>query len=340
LAGKLTAMEAPGGGEIQMFALARSLPQTGVNARCWRPWEEPLQGADGLHLFGSTPQHLPVVEAARRAGVPVLLSTITWFDLAGYWRQPRPLAGRLLASARFIARAACPWLPSWRRRLYQAVDLLLPNSNAEAKQLVRLFKIPAERIQVVPNGADLRFADADPEPFARRLGIRGFVLLAGRIEPRKNQLGLIRAMRGSGVPVVLLGDAVPGYESYAQTCRREADSSVRFVGRLQHDDPMLASAYAACGCLVLPSWYETPGLVALEAAMSGTPLVLPRGGSAQEYFGDEADYVTPGNPRAIRHAVLRTLARPRSPKLAQRIRQFFSQAAVARATRVAYEKVF
>ena len=340
LAGKLTAMEAPGGGEIQMFALAQSLPHVGVDARLWRPWEERLEGVDGLHLFGSTPEHLPVAEAARRVGIPVVLSTITWFDLTSYWRQPRPLPGRLLASARFIARAACPRLPSWRRRLYRAVDLLLPNSKVEAEQLVRFFRVPRKRIQVVPNGADVRFADADPQPFAQSVGMRGFVLVAGRIEPRKNQLNLIRAMRGTGAPIVILGDTVPGCESYAQRCRRAADRHVRFVGRIEHDDPMLASAYAACGCLALPSWYETPGLVALEAAMSGTPLVLPEGGSAREYFGDEAAYVRPGNRRAIRRAVLEALTRPRSEKSAQRVRLSFSQAAVARATRGAYQRVF
>lgn len=340
LAGKLTAMEAPGGGEIQMLALVGSLPEMGVSARLWRPWEERIEGADCLHLFGSTPEHLPVVEAARRAGVPVVLSTITWFDLTSYWREPRSLGGRLAASARFIARAACPWLPSWRRRLYRAVDLLLPNSNVEAKQLVRFFRVPRKRIQVVPNGADVRFAEADPEPFAQRVGMRGFVLVAGRIEPRKNQLNLIRAMRGTGVGLVVLGDAVPGCESYAEACHRAADRHVRFVGRIEHDDPMLASAYAACGCLALPSWYETPGLVALEAAMSGTPLVLPKGGSAREYFGDGATYVRPGNRRAIRRAVLEALTHPRSVKSAGRVRKSFSQAAVARATRAAYERVF
>ena len=192
LAGKLTALDAPGGGEIQMLATAGALPSVGVEARLWRPWEEPLAGVDVLHLFGSLPEHLPVVEAARRRGVRVVLSTIAWFDPAAYFRDGRRLAGRLRACAGLAARAACPRIPSWRRRLYHAVDLLLPNSNAEAAQLTRYFGVPAERIHAVPNGADPRFAAADPEPFVRRFGLRDFVLYAGRIEPRKNQLGFLR----------------------------------------------------------------------------------------------------------------------------------------------------
>ncbi len=340
LAGKLTALDCPGGGEVQMTALGRALPSVGVDARRWRPWEQRLAGAGCLHLFGSLPEHLPVVEAAHRQGVPVVLSTIAWFDLAGYWREPRPLGKRLGACARFLARTACPRLPSWRRRLYHAVDLLMPNSQAEAEQLVRYFGVPAERIHVVPNGADERFARADPEPFARRVGARGFVLCAGRIEPRKNQLGLVRAMRGSDVPVVVLGDVVPGYEWYADRCRRAADGHVRFLGRLDHDDPLLPSAYAACGCLALVSWFETPGLVALEAGTSGVPLVLPEGGCAREYFGTMAAYVKPNDPAGIRRAVLAAVRRGRSPALARHVRDHFSWTAAARATREGYEKVF
>ena len=115
LAGKLTALDAPGGGEIQMLATARALRAAGIDARLWRPWEERLAGAACLHLFGSVPEHGPLVEAARRQRVPVVLSTVAWFDLASYWRQPRGPLGRLAACARLLARVAWPRLPSWRR---------------------------------------------------------------------------------------------------------------------------------------------------------------------------------------------------------------------------------
>jgi glycosyltransferase involved in cell wall biosynthesis len=339
LAGKLAAMDAPGGGEVQMLALADALRLAGVAARLWRPWEDSFSGVDCLHLFGSLPEHLPLVEAARRHHLPVVLSPIAWFELANCWRESRPLAGRLAACARFMLRAACPRLPSWRRRLYRAVDLLLPNSNAEAEQFTRYFQVPPERIHVVPNGADERFAAADPEPFAQMVGTRDFVLYAGRIEPRKNQLGFLRAIRGTDVPIVILGDVVPGQERYLAACRCAADRQVRFVPRLDHHNPLLASAYAACGCLALASWFETPGLAALEAGLSGTPLVLPRHGAAPEYFGPLAAYVRPNDLPGIRRAVLAALRRGRSPALAKLVRDNFSWNKAAARTREAYEKV-
>lgn len=339
IAGKLTALDSPGGGEVQMLTTARALRAIGVEAHLWRPWEERLAEADCLHLFGSLPEHLPLVEAAKRQRAPVVLSTISWFSLTSYWLEPGPARKRLAACARYLIRAACPRLPSWRRKLYEAVDLLLPNSQAEASQLVRHFDVPAAKIHVVPNGAEERFAQADPEPFARLVGGRGFVLCPGRIEPRKNQLGLLRALKGTGIPVVILGEPVPGYESYLDECRRAAGDNVRFFGRIDRDYPLLASAYAACGCLVLASWYETPGLVALEAGMSGVPLVLPRGGAAPEYFGPLASYIGPTDLRAIRRAVLAALLRGRNPALAEHVRHSFSWTAAARATAEAYCRV-
>ena len=339
MAGRADRLQSPGGGEIQMISTAKALLDIGVQARLGWPGQERLAEADCLHLFGSLPEHLAMVEAAHRHGLPVVLSTIAWFDLGSVWREPRPLLGRATAAAKFLARAACPRLPSWRRKLYHDVDLLLPNSNAEAEQLVRYFGVPASRIHVVPNGASGRFCSADPQWFKELMGVEDYVLYAGRIEPRKNQLGFLRAMRDADVPIIVLGDAVPGHEAYLAECLRIAGPDVQFVGRLDHEDPLLASAMAGSGCVALASWYETPGLVALEAAMTGTPLVLPVGGCTREYFGDHALYVRPDDEQGIRHAVFTALDRGRSESLAAYVRENFSWTAAAQATRAAYEEV-
>jgi glycosyltransferase involved in cell wall biosynthesis len=340
MAGRLTALVSPGGGEVQMSCLARALAEEGVRARFWRPWEQRLGDSDVLHLFGSQPEHLPLVREARRRGIAVVLSPIAWFDWRSLWREPWPWPRRAAACAKFWLRSAAPRLPSWRRELYHACDLLLPNSAAEAEQLVRYFGVAPQRIRVVVNGADERFAQGDGRLFARRAGGFHFVLYPGRIEPRKNQLGFLRAMRDTIVPIVVLGDPVPGHEQYDAACRRAAGPNVRFLPRIEHDDPLLASAYAACGCLVLASWFETPGLVALEAGMSGVPLVLPEAGSAREYFGPLAEYVRPGQPGDLRAKVLAALGRQRSPELEAKVREHYSWQAAARATRDAYATLF
>jgi glycosyltransferase involved in cell wall biosynthesis len=146
-------------------------------------------------------------------------------------------------------------------------------------------------------------------------------------------------MYGCRAPIVILGGEVPGFEDYAAACRRAAGERVRFLGHCEHDDPLLASAYAACGCLVLASWYETPGLAALEAAMSGAPLVLPWRGCAGEYFGPHARYVDAGRLASIRDATLSALAAGRDPALAELVRRNYSWDAAARATAEGYSRI-
>ncbi len=82
---------------------------------------------------------------------------------------------------------------------------------------------------------------ASPEPFVARYGTRDFVLVTGRVEPRKNQLMLLLALREAGLPVVVAGAQV--HQGYLDLCRRVAPPETNFVGRLEPD--MLASARAA-----------------------------------------------------------------------------------------------
>jgi len=339
LAGGLTSLVAPGGGETQLMATTQALQELGVSARLWRPWEETFAATDVLHLFGSLPEHIATIEQARRRGVCTVLSTIAWFDLASRWHSGASIGRRLIDCGRGAARSLFPRMPHWRRRLYESADLLLPNSQAEADQLIESYDLPADRVRVVPNGASPRFAAGDAAAFSEMVGMRDFVLYPGRIEPRKNQLGFLRAMRGVSVPIVVLGDAVPGQEDYFAACRREAGSLVQFVGRLDHDDPRLAGAYAACRCVALTSWFETPGLVALEAGMSGVPLALTDRGPTWEYFGTLAEYASPGDRRSIRQAVLAAYQSPRNPQLARLVRERYTWRAAAAATRDAYRSL-
>jgi len=336
LAGRNEAMFAPGGGETQLIKTAAALRELGLDARLWRPWEDHLRPGDWLHFFGSCPEFVPVAATARQQSVKVAVSTIAWFSASALWHEAATLRQGLARVTRFAVRAALPRIPSWRRRLYHLADRLLPNSQAEAQQLCRYFGVPRDKISVVPNAADLRFAEATADAFQRQFGLRDFVLYAGRIEPRKNQLGFLQAMRGSSLPVVILGDAVPGYEAYYRRCRAEAGPNVTFLSRLPHDGQMLASCYAACRCLVLTSLFETPGLVALEAAAQGVPLVLTDRGCTREYFGEHAWYVSPRDRAAIRSAVEAAATLPRCARRAAHVAHHFSWQAAARATAAAY----
>jgi glycosyltransferase involved in cell wall biosynthesis len=334
-----SAFQAPGGGENQLVRTAIHLEALGIPIRPFSPWVDRLSQGRLLHLFGMSREGLELARAARSQGLPVVLSPICWVEpraivalAPNRWRAASDLAA-------WAARAVTPRGLGWRRELLALADAILPNSEAEARQLVRLFGADRRRIRVVPNGVEPRFAAADPSAFRAAIGPGDFVLYVGRIEPRKNVLGLIRGARRAGLPLVVVGDVVPGHGAYAAACRREGGPAVRWVPRLAHDDPRLASAYAAARVFALPTWFETPGLAALEAALAGCAVVVTPFGCTREYFGDRARYARPDRPAEIARALAEAWAAGPDPELARHVGAHYPWAEVARRTAEVYDQV-
>ena len=321
---------------LALTALSEALPQVGIGARLWRPFEDSLADSRCLHLFGTAAEFLPVVESARQSGVKVLLSPELWHNDANRDLYPRGWLQKTASWFTKAGRGLFTRTPVWQRELYSAVDMLLPNSNVEARQIARRFKIPLDRLCVIPHGVDPRLAEADPELFRRHAGVRDFVLYVGTIEPNNQQLGFLWALKDVDVPVIILGNVAPQCAWYFDECRRVANSQVQFLPWFAGNDPRMASAYAACGCLVVGSGVAAPERIALAAGVSGTPLVLFEGGCGSEYFGQQAVYIRPDDVPGIRRGVQAALDRKRSKNLAEHVCTYFSWKAVARALRDAY----
>jgi glycosyltransferase involved in cell wall biosynthesis len=337
--------QAPGGGENQLVQTGMHLENLGHHIRLFIPWTDRLSSARLLHLFGMSREGLELARRARALGTAVVLSPIAWFEPSALWSLETGTAMKSLRLGAWAARRLAPNLPGWRRELLELADRILPNSRAEANQLVGLFRADRRRIRVVPNGVLESFRAASPVPFRERFGLDGdFVLFAGRIEPRKNPLGLIRAMRRiregkASRRLVIIGDAPPEARGYLELCRREGGDDVLWLPAFDHHDPLLASAYAAARVFALPSWFETPGLAALEAALTGTPVVLTPFGSTREYFGDRVFYAHPGRLGEIAGAIARAWTRGRDPRLASFVASHYLWPRVAQETAEVYDQV-
>lgn len=331
-----TAFQAPGGGEVQLLKTKEYLEKEGIDVTLLDIWNDKLSSFDLLHIFGSVKDCLPMMEAAKNFGVKTVLSTICWYSWKSAWGTYGSPKDRALALARQAAKSWFPFVPSKRKRMMQMADLLLPNSQTEADQIARYFQVPREKITVIPNGVEPLYARATPEAFWERYKLKDFVLCVGRIEPRKNQLNMIRALSGLSVPVVFIGDIVPNYQGYADACRREAGPNIHFLGALPHDSELLISAYAACDTFVLATWLETPGLAALEAGLAGAKIVITREGATREYFKDYAHYVSPDRIPEIREGTLGSLKAFKNNRLKQFILEHYLWQQAAQKIKLAY----
>jgi D-inositol-3-phosphate glycosyltransferase len=165
-------------------------------------------------------------------------------------------------------------------------DAILANCAAEASQLVRLYGADPDRVEIVAPGVVHAFFSPGDRAGARaalaHLGpFPGPVLLfVGRIQPLKGLDVAVQALAELGAPdavlVVVGGASGPGG-------RRELDRIHKLAAglgvgdRVRLADPqphhMLSSFYRAADVVLVPSRSESFGLVALEAAACGTPVV-------------------------------------------------------------------
>lgn len=190
------------------------------------------------------------------------------------------------------------WLPNGLSRSIHSIehwaahaaDRVLVCSRHMRWEVQRLFDMPDA--QVIPNGVD---ASAGLVDAATRDGFRrdfpGPLLVhTGRLEWEKGAHTLIEAMpsirrRVPGVKCVIAGRGSQA-EALGELARRKRVASrVRFTGWLP--EPSLQALVAAADAAVVPSIYEPFGIVALEAASLGTPVVAARSGGLAEFLSED-----------------------------------------------------
>lgn len=321
-----------GGDGVQIQETAKRLAQRGHQVSVQNSDHPDVGDADLVHIFNCRVQHAfpNQLAACKAAGKPVVVSPI-WVHLGNaLWGSRGALAVlqravnggdeaatrelELLRSRKLVvalpegnleANGRGTYQGDWHARLPGLVaqaDGLLPNSWLELKAVQNDLQWVGDAFNVAHYGVDPKlFLDADPEPFRQHTGIRGdFILQAGRIEPGKNQAMLCWALRNTKLPIVLIG-GTRHWPSYAQLCKAISGDRLVVIDHLPQD--LLASAYAAARVHCLVSWMETCGLVSLEAALSGTPVVGSTFGHELEYLQNDAWLADPADANSIANSI-------------------------------------
>ncbi len=241
------------------------------------------------------------------------------------------------------------------QRLLKSVDCIVVSTSAEFAQLQWLYHADVSKVRIIPPGVDVTRFYPIPEDEAREfIGVKNetcMLLYVGRIEPLKGLDTLIKAiamMRRAGVYVCLAiigGDAAVPVEAQSQEMRRiqelchqeGLDDLVTFLGKKSQDT--LPYYYSAAQAVVVPSHYESFGMVALEAMACGAPVVASEvGGLAYLVQDGVTGFTVPADdPQALAERLMLIL---KDRDLRKRLGQQAVEAAQAYAWQNIAQKVF
>ncbi|HET9498932.1 MAG TPA: D-inositol-3-phosphate glycosyltransferase [Marmoricola sp.] len=213
-------------------------------------------------------------------------------------------------------------------QVVEAADMLIANTDDEAKDLINCYDADAARVEVVHPGVDLGlFRPRPPQEARSRLGLPadGDVLLfVGRIQPLKAPDVLLRAAaellrrdparRSRLMVAVVGGPSGSGLEHPSALSDLAASLGiadvVRFVPPVSRAD--LVDWYAAASLVCVPSYNESFGLVAVEAQACGTPVVAAEVGGLTTAIADgRSGFLVGGHdPADYARVIERILAEP------------------------------
>jgi D-inositol-3-phosphate glycosyltransferase len=189
--------------------------------------------------------------------------------------------------------------------LVKGCDRIIDSTEKGKKDLITFYQAAPETISIIPCGVNLDLFQPIRKEMARnhlRLNGERIILFVGRIVPLKGLDNLLKAvscmkMKSKIRLIVIGGDEHSRLEMERLehlSRRLKIDGSVTFLGLINQE--ILPFFYSAADLCVVPSFYETFGLVALESLACGTPVLATRVGGAEWVIRQgETGYIVPDN---------------------------------------------
>ena len=182
-------------------------------------------------------------------------------------------------------------LSAWRATAVSTV------SECSRRDMARFYRLPAERIHVVPNGVDTHLFRPLNDPVAAsgwRISIFGadipYIAYAGKPTERRNLSALIRAYAelkaGHGLPhkLLIVGADLPGTSPFRKVIADLGiERDVVILGHVSHQE--MVSVYNAASLFIYPSSYEGFGMPVLEAMACGTAVIALNNTAFPEFAG-------------------------------------------------------
>lgn len=369
--GKIDLFDVGGGDRVQIENTALELRRLGVNVDIIPGFSVDYKKYDLIHLFQLdwTPETYLYAKKVHMTKKPLVLSPIhhnisevAFFDTV-YTFDFRRLSKLLfhdqfkrdtlknVYKVFFDKRKAYPTfvsmlvgLKKMQQRTLKWADYVLVQTNLEAQDLKNTYDVDFKWLKV-PNGVGEQFLKYDKGKKSKNLlNFENYILCVGRIEARKNQISIIKAVEimrdkeNIDYKLVFVGakSSLKHFE-YIHSFDKMLKSRpwVTHLTEIPYGD--MPSVYAFAKVCVSASWFETTGLTSLEALFCNTNAVAS-GKRAAEYLGDYVSYCKPNDIESIANAISNEYKAER-PHMHSDLRKEYTWANAARETLRVYKEL-
>lgn len=363
--GRYGLIENGGGDKVQILNTADELRALGVEVDIKTDLNFDPNDYDLIHIFQLdwTPETFLYAKKVKKSGKPLVLSPIhhnidevKLFDdkfVFDYRRITRILFKDQFKrdTAKNIYRSASSFkklyatlfsvfygFKKMQKEVIEMSDYILVQTVKEAEDLLKTFGVDFKWKKVV-NGVSKNFLSSNKitQPF----DFNDYIISVGRIEPRKNQLSIIRAVKelrkelDKDLNLVFVG-RVGGKKhfEYNYYFNKELKENpwIHQVSYVEYED--MPSYYCCAKVCVSASWFETTGLTSLEALYCGTNTVAA-GERAKEYLGEYASYCRPDDIQSIKDAIKKEYFAPR-PNVSEELKHLYTWEKAAKGTLEVY----
>lgn len=196
------------------------------------------------------------------------------------------------------------------------VDKIIAISESTKQDLMNLYHVPENKIQVIYSGINQDFLTQITEKDQQRVRKKyllpdKYILFFGTLEPRKNILSLLQAfiksklsgsLKHKNLKLVIAGNKGWLYSDIFQIVQKyQMQSEVFFTGFI--DNPDRSALYSMAEMFVYPSFYEGFGLPPLEAMAQKIPVITSNISSIPEIVQNSAILINPYNPNELKQAL-------------------------------------
>lgn len=192
-----------------------------------------------------------------------------------------------------IDRAIYTWKT---RKACQAADSIIAISRQTKNDLMEFLKVPEQKIKVVYQSCDEIYTRQEVAPVTALALPPKYLLYVGTIEPRKNLLGIAKALKilknKSDLPLVVIGKSTPYKKQVQQYLKNHGiEERVLFAENIPLEQ--MPAIYRGASLFIYPSTFEGFGIPIIEALYSKVPVITGTGSCFEEAGGPATRYINP-----------------------------------------------